>query len=570
MTASSFPSRVIHQYRVEWRHQWFIVLLWLAALLISQNAQVERSNVLYYLLFSFRQYGWLEIVPLFLGAAIVWRSVSADSPSNPDTASLTRPLGQAALWWGKLLFLFTAVILPLWIVMSFDWSGYGLGTAQWLTMSGGVLLAGGLLGALVGGATALASSPRQVLALAVLAVVGSGVWVAIPKPWATPQLLTSETLRAQLCGSLIGGGLAFAGLMAAWWCATVPRRRPFAAGLLLTTLLASSWIAQTWSLEWITRPEQTYAMASKIALKLGPVDPEDKTPGRGLWPTLRITGMGGDEVATILEFAPVREKESWPPEGSHTDLPGSERNYSSWLHHDHTRALFKHYPPTTLWGSQIQNDIMYNGRTSLNEVLQRLRLKREDAIQLPWRLRLVVHNMKRVATMPYRQLWTQKNAFLIRPGMRLELDAFRWNHDAWEMDGRVHRVQSAVLPLYPFRNSSGRGRELDDDFFLVLEDKELRENRAHSLGLVLREQRFGDWSDHSSFWNHNENQGFNLRLWHPREQQVILQRTVDEWIDQQDASLWHAEDRGTIEFELTPEQMAQVFLAPKPTEVKKP
>ena len=213
---------------------------------------------------------------------------------------------------------------------------------------------------------------------------------------------------------------------------------------------------------------------------------------------------------------------------------------------------------------------MYNGRKTLDALLQSMRLKREDAIQHPWRLRIVVHEMKRIATMPYRQLWTQENAFLIRPGMRLELNAFAWLRDAWEMHGRVHRLASAVLPIDAFRNTTARNHELDDDFFLVLEDKELRENEAHSLGLVSREPRYAMWRDHSGLWLHEENQGFEVRLWHPREQQVILQRSLDEWIDQQDASLWHAEERGIVEFELSAEQMAQVLPEPLKKDVKNP
>ena len=156
-----------------------------------------------------------------------------------------------------------------------------------------------------------------------------------------------------------------------------------------------------------------------------------------------------------------------------------------------------------------------------------MRLKREDAIQRPWRLRIVVHEMKRIASMPYRQLWTQENAFLIRPGMRLELNAFAWLRDAWEMHGRVHRLASAVLPIDAFRHATARKHELDDDFFLVLEDKELRENEAHTLGLVSREPRYVIGQDHSGLRLHEENQGLEVRLRHPREQQAILQPNPD-------------------------------------------
>ena len=570
MTAAPFFTRVIHQCRVEWRHQRFMVVLWLLVLVLRQWHRVLEAKSAFSVFAYVNLELWMEVVPMVVGPTVVWRCVSADSPSNTDTYSLTRPVGQAALWCGKLLFVFTAVMLPLLLVLSHGWRGFDLGAAQWAAMSGAVLLAGGLLCALAGGVTALASSSRQVIALAVLSLVGAGVWLAVQMTWIEMKPITPETLRMQLCGSFVIGVLAFAGIMAAWWCATVPRRRFCAAGLLLGTLLVSASIDQTWHTEWITRPEQKYANGSKLALKFGKADPADKTPGRGLWPTLRITGLGKDEVVSILEFAPVLENEPWPPEGSHTDTPSTERGYGSWLHHDHTRALFKHYPATILWQDQIRNDAVYNGRKTLDALLQSMRMKREDAIQHPWRLRIVVHEMKRVATMPYRQLWTQENTFLIRPGMRLELNAFAWIHDAWEMHGRVHRLASGVLPIDAFRNATARNHELDDDFFLVLEDKELRENEAHTLGLVSREPRYVIWRDHSGLWLHEENQGFEVRLWHPRVQQVILQRSLDEWIDQQDASFWHAEERGIVELELTPEQMSQVIPEPKPKEVKKP
>ena len=570
MTAAPFFSRVIHQCRVEWQHQRFMVLLWWLVLGLRQWQRVYETKTRNLLIYYWDLDLLLAVTPMLMAAAVVWRCVSADSPSNTDTFSLTRPVGRAALWCGKLVFVFTAVMLPLLLVMSHGWRGFDLGAVQWAAMSGAVLLAGGLLCALAGGVTALASSSRQVIALAVLSLVGAGVWLAMQQTWTEPEPITPATQRVQLCGSFVAALLALVGLTASWWCATVPRRRFRAAGLLLTTLLASNWIAQSWRTEWLTLPEKKYANASKLALKFGKADPADKTPGRGLWPTLRITGLGKDEVVSILEFAPVRENEPWPPEGSHTDLPTDEPGSGSWLHHDHTRALFKHYATTSLWRDHIRNNAVYNGRKTLDALLQSMRLKREDAIQRPWRLRLVVHEMKRIASMPYRQLWTQENAFLIRPGMRLELNAFAWIHDAWEMHGRVHRLASAVLPIDGFRNATARKHQLDDDFFLVLEDKELRENEAHSLGLVSRESRYVIWQDHSSLWLHDENQGFEVRLWHAREQQVILQRTHDEWIDQQDASLWHAEERGIVEFELTPEQMAQMLPEPPKKDAKKP
>jgi hypothetical protein len=230
MTAAPFFARVIHQCRVEWRHQRFMVLLWLLVLVLRQWHRVLEAKNTFSPFAYVNLELWLAVTPMLIGAAVVWRSVSADSPSNTDTFSLTRPVGQAALWCGKLLFIFTAVLLPLLLVLSHGWRGFDLGAVQWAAMSGAVLLAVGLLCALAGGVTALASSSRQVIALAVLSLVGAGVWLAMQQTWTEPEPITPATQRVQLCGSFVAALLALAGLTAAWWCATVPRRRLRAAG----------------------------------------------------------------------------------------------------------------------------------------------------------------------------------------------------------------------------------------------------------------------------------------------------------------------------------------------------
>jgi len=536
-----------------------MVLLWLGVLLLRQWYRAHEAKTMFSKLSVADLDLWLETAVPLMAAGVVWRCVSADTPSNTDTFSLTRPVGQAALWCGKLLFLLGAVMAPATLVISTGRLGFGLGVAQWTAMTGTVLLTGGLVCGMAGTLTALASTSRQVVALAILTVLGAGVWMVMP-------MGLKDT--ATLCGSLVGAVVALAGLMVAWWLVTVPRRRLTAACCMIGTLVAASLTAKAWRSDWVTQQTQDYANASKLGLKVGKAYPADKTPGRGLWPTLRITGLGKDEVASIAEFAPVDDKGDWPPEGSYSDLKVHEGGFDSWLHQDHTRALFKHYPPTTLWRQQIMNNGMYNGRPSLNEVIQGLRLKREAAIQQRWRLRLVVHEMKRVATLPFRQFWTQENEFLIRPGLRLEFNAYAWLRDAWEMHGRAHRLHSAVLPADSFQPAHVRGRDLGDDFFLVLEDMDLKENKAMTLGLVQRVGRYSSYRDRSHLWQIDENQGFTVRMWMPREQEVILKRTRDEWIDAQKASVWHAEERGVVEFELTAAQMAEVLPEPK-AEVKK-
>ncbi len=510
-----------------------------------------------------------------LAAALAWRCVGADAPSNADTFSLTRPVGQAQLWLGKLLFLCTGVLGPALVVEALDWGGFGLGMAHWLALAAGVVLAGGLLCCLVGVLTALASSTRQMIALAVLAVVGAGVWLAMQQTYefhpAEPVGITLAQRHASLCGSFVAALTALSGLLVAWWFVMVRRRRLIAGGLMLLTLATAPQVADAWRIDWITPGPLKYANAAKLGIKVGKADKEDKAPGRGLWPTLRITGLGKDEVASIIEFAPVDDSGAWPPTGSYSDLPVNESGYDAWLHQDHTKALFKYSPPTTLWHQSINNNAMYNGRKPLPAVLQQLRLKQPEAITRRWRLRLAIHEMRRVATLPFRQFWSQENSFLIRPGLRMEFNAFAWLREAWEMHGRAHRLSSALLPIDGHRSAHARGRDLGDNFFLVLEDPELRENKALDLHLVQRERQHTIYNDQSRLWKTDEKQGLEVRLWTPSEQHAILKTTHDEWVSRLNAMLWHAEERGTLEIELTAAQMAEVLTEVKPQpEVKKP
>ena len=574
MKTASFISRVFHQWGSEWRRHRGLVLLWLLSLVLWYWQRGTHDSATLFYRLAFHLGSWLKAGVLLLAAGLAWRCVSADAPSNTDTFSLTRPVGQPALWCGKVLFLISSAVIPAVMVLGTDWRGFGLGTAQWLALGGSVMLAAGLVCAASAALTAMASSSRQVIGLAVLAVVGAGVWLAMTdvyraRPPGDDVVTTLEEHHRELCGNLAAALWAFAGLIAAGWVAAVPRRRFLAAGLVTASLAFAPLIAQAWRIDWVTRPPLSYANSSKLGLKVGKADPADKTPGRGLWPTLRLTGLGKDEVASIVEFAPLEPDVSWPPQGSYSDLTVNENGYDSWLHYDHTRALFKHSPPATLWRQTVYNSALFNGRQSLDQVLQTLRLRREEAIQRPWRLRLVIHEMKRLAAVPYRQFWTQENRFLIRPGLRLECNPYAWTHDAWEMCGCVHRLSSAVLPIDAHRSTQARGRQLSDDFLLVLEDPELRENHAMSLCLVQRQGRYCAYRESSQLWQIDEDQGFALRMWTPQEQHLILKTTHEEWVNRLNTTLWHAEERGTVDLELTPEQMVQVLPEPKKREEKK-
>ena len=556
--------RITHQFRTEWRHHrcWIIAwVLWVILRWLYLHQDEDGTFAYLYLV------DLIPLITILMAVTVAWLCVRSDSPSNTDCATLTRPIGQTALWLGKLAFLACGVVLPLVMVESTGWVGFQHSLAAWLALTSGWIFSAALVMGIAGALTALASNTRQVIAIAVLGVLGAGIWLTLGftmgstpvDPKATPD-------AARICGGIIASVIACVGVFIAWWTATVPRRRAWAAALLLLSLLQAPLVMALWKTDWITPPALAYP-AAKLGVKVGKADPADKTPGRSLWPTLRITGLGKDEVASIIDLAPMSENDTpWPPLGSYTDLPENKRGFDSWMHRDHVRALLKHSPLTTLWQDYLNNDGYYSGRQKIQEAIKPLRLN-PNAMPARWRLRLAVHEMRRVTSVPFKQFWTQNNTFPIRPGLRVETRPFVPSNGAWELNGRLYRVHSLILPPRPNLPAISRGQTLGDAFFLVLEDPELHENAAYDLGpgqrgyMQNRQQNFA--------FQVEESQGFNPRLWPPRVQHLILKTKHEDWVNRLNASLWHAEERGTVDLELSAEQMAQVLAEPKP-EPKKP
>jgi len=224
MKTAPFLLRVVHQCRAEWRHLYGLALLWLLLLAFRQWHQVHVVTTWNSTLSRADLDVWPDAGLVLLGAGLMWRCVSAESPSNTETFSLTRPIGQAALWCGKLLFMFSALLLPALVVAGVHRSGFGLGAAQIMALSGAVILAGALLGAGAATLTALASSTRQMIALAVLVVVGAGVWLAMQEDWSNTVKLELEEQHRALCGSFV------AAFLPCWGCWRPGGSPPFRAG----------------------------------------------------------------------------------------------------------------------------------------------------------------------------------------------------------------------------------------------------------------------------------------------------------------------------------------------------
>jgi hypothetical protein len=567
MTASLF-FRITHQFRMEWRHHRVWVVAWALMAVLHQylgNMRDDSSNLGY----VFGEFALLMMV--LLPATMAWLCIRDDSPSNTDCATLTRPVGQGALWLGKGAFLCCGVVLPLLVVESRGWAGFQFSAGSWMALGSGLVLCVGLVIGTVGTLTALASSSRQIIAIAVMGVLVAGL-VLTGGQWMLGMMepVKSDAAAEGLknCGRMVAGVVAFLGSVSAWWVATVPRRRVAAAVMLVLSLMQAPVVSAVWKKDWITPPALKYA-GKKIGLKTGKADPADKEPGRALWPTLRITGLGKDEVASVIDLAPVSEgQKEWPPLGSYSDLVANTSGIDAWLHLDHLRALLKHSAPTTLWNNRLYNNFMYNGRARIQVALSPLNL---DAKAMPerWRLRLAIHEMRKIGGVPFKELWRHGATFPVREGVRVEFSPFVPFVGAFQSKGWLHHVHSLALPPRKHRPAEVKGQALADGFLLVLEDPELRENEAFDLGLRQRDYGLERYLNLSL--QADESQEFEVRLWTPAVQHELLKTTHEDWVNRVNATLWYAEERGTIDLELTAAQMAEVLAEPEPkTEVKKP
>jgi len=167
--------------------------------------------------------------------------------------------------------------------------------------------------------------------------------------------------------------------------------------------------------------------------------------------------------------------------------------------------------------------------------------------------------MRPVTTLPFRELWQTTHRFIIHPGLRVELPPFHFPYNSWRINGSVQQQQSRLLPDVPHARIHSRTRPLVPSFILVLHDPELREAEAYDFysqkGRVIRPQAHP--------WQFDEERDTSLMLKEPKAQYYLLKTTHNDWVNRLNATLWHAEERGIVELELTAEQMAGLLAEPK-------
>ena len=248
MHPTSFVFRVWHQFALEWRAQWFLVLLWLAALATGcwQTFQEELPEI-----------AMPGFLPALLSMIIIVRSVRADAPGNAEVGSHVRPLGRGAVWLAKVLFFKVALLLP-WLACAWpECRGYGFGPVEWMAEIAGRALPAVLLGAGTALGASWSGSARKNGALIGSGLAGLGLMM-----W---TLGTNAPKDEERCVLAVAGVVLGLTLVLAWWQSAMTRR----AWVTVTVgCVAALMLAKLGHWNWRVQPARKYVDA-KLALHFG-------------------------------------------------------------------------------------------------------------------------------------------------------------------------------------------------------------------------------------------------------------------------------------------------------------
>lgn len=497
--------------------------------------------------------GWFreELIVLLPLAALLllYRSIRADAPSNADTASLTRPIGTGALWLAKLSALLIVIVLPL--VLSDQFVSMAV-THPFIGRL--AILAGSLLIFLcvcVPAATmfGLASSTRQIAVMFFTVLLGCVLWAASADVLhgLNEALARLKPQGARDC-ALIAASVLFALLSTlAWWFASVPRKRGLSALVLIAAFLQWPLTLKVWPWDWLTPPELRYAR--NVTLKLGQPASEDKAPGRPLWKTLRIAGLGKDEVASIVTFAPIDIATGWPGKSFTTDFkPLNGRHWDSmlWVHNEYARPLMGHFPSTDLWAATYSSRI----RPELKTVI--------GASTQPWRLRIAVHELKLIGERPMDQVWARAQLFPLDHEQVLQLGPCELDHGREGLTTRLIETRSTLINPQPHAPlASTEGHEIPLNLIFVVRDHDAREIRFNIESI----QPGASSSIKASIgWLRDRQEPVaHLNTQQPWPRLALGLTTEEEWRKHATIQVWGLDFKGTRDFEITPEQLKKAL-----------
>lgn len=534
--------RAWHQAAHECRFQGGLVLLnWLLLAGASWESLREKPG-------STLLSGYL---PAVVALVIIARSVRMDAPCNTEAASHTRPLGRAAVWAGKVLFFFLTLLLPWMLHALPQFAGYGFELREWLALALAAFMPAALLGSLVAGLICLAGTSRQNVLFTLIAfALAFALGLAIDRGW-------TDVRR---CGAFVGGVIMLGGLLAAWWWQSV-RLRPCMAWLCLTGgLVAGCVLPYVWTWNWRQLPPLRYEGA-KLSLHVGG---EPTGPSQRLWSSLHLQGLPLDHVASVIAFAPVPDKGAkWPPptvtssDYTSFDSDTGEESFNwRWMTENHTAALVTHYPGTALWHGYPVDEAR---GPALAKILARTQKIDTGATEKSWRMRLAVQRMHRVFSLPLREVIGHPQSITLKMGHRLD---FRVSQvDGSRNDGQL-KIVAMLRRRFPLLVPEGthamirpRGELPMQNFIALLHSPALGEVRV-----AYEESAQFNYRHTLLLARHDRPADFDFP--HPGPHMRIAGLTLEAWVKDSTLDIWWPEERGTLDLEISAEDMKRALAEP--------
>ena len=554
---SSLPRRVLHQLSVDARRDRGLILMWL--LLLTIHA-VERARPDHRTYDSFLP----EAVPMAVGLLLAWCLIRADHPGNADTAALTRPLGRGALWLAKMLCLMLGGLIPWLVVQAQDYRGYGLGMVSWFGMAVSVLLPACVAVFATCWLASLELKRGWVISLTAIA----GFYLLLPNIGRVAPLfdeLKVDSLFAaesyfqntdlNRCRVIVGmSGLVLA-MLFGWWRASMGRSSLWP----VLAMIAVGSIGATWW-PWNWRQLTPRSFTGKLELHIGAKPASDH---QSLWSTLHVSGLEKDQVVAIAAFAPVQPQAAkWPPMPACSDFVYWDENDAQqscwrWMNVDHTLRLSAQFPPHTIWVGDQDNT-----RETLAKVIADAEKHHPGVSKLPWKLRLAVHRLRRVHEKPLAEVLRTSFTASPMPGWRFDVVKHRLSESSLSLEARLKERWPLTVPNLPHSYLRVLNSQPVTNLLLTVHAPGIQQ------GICLHEPN-NDWGYSNHFWHHEHQRPGDFHFPLPVIHQTLAGLKIPEWLQDARLALWWPDELGTIDFELTAQQM-QELVKPTPKETKKP
>lgn len=539
---SKFIHLLFHQCRKDFLHLRFPATIFLFVLLLRLLTHLEPHQQ-HLTLFSFFNANWvMELLTHGIAATTVCMSIFSDCASNSHATVRTRPIGPGVVFLAKILLLAVIVLFPWLLVDFYAAKNFGYTPSLWTGRIAAIVLSVSLVISFTAAITSLASNPRQLLIFMTLAILGSLVWIE-----GTQYIQRSANLPPMRlwCGGIVSAIVGLVALLMSWAISSITHRRTPAFWLFIFAIGQQPFTKTFWPHDWFSPPSLNYPSTNLSTLP----QPSSTVATQNLFQTLSLSGLRQNEVASIVAFAPMIPGDHWPPDSHYRDYePDRHRqeNWSTiqWLHLDHLRAIARQSDPDLLWSEFNPN---HRVRRDLVEKTPHL----ETALQYPWKLRLAIHNLRQVADLSLETFQHHRQIVPLLPGSRLELNVVSRPHFEYEVSARIHSRFDALTSHQSFAPLEVMDYRIPTSFMVVVHDPVTRENSATPVVATSDQSFIFNW-----IWQVTERCDVFLPV--PQARFALTPLNFESWMKRARLQIWLPEYRGTVDLEITADQMRQL------------